>query len=431
MNDNNNFNQPSTNPFQLNLNEIRSANKTDEPVEPDRRDTEKKQIQQSERQESSLPQQSVTEPSSAPEASASVPIAQEESPFLSETPIREAAKPEPNVRAMQSASNNSLRQTTVSTEKKASAANYETSQKPQSTVRFAALTILMVAVLVVSYWDTLKSLANTWRDVVDYHHGFFVVPFVIYFLWMRRNTIPQKQSKRDSILGLVFGMAILAIWAAMRYYIMVYSMVTLDAWTILVWICAATLICFGCRIFLWAAPSLLFLAFMFPCPQSFEIALRPKLQELAAQLSAYMLRILGEPAIRQVNVIIMSDNQKLDVAAACSGIRVLISVIAAAYAAALLMRRPWWINVLLFCLVIPVALFVNALRITITGLLIKYASGFIDSFHFKKNTPVVCDDISGGIMLFLTFVIFICIILWIGKVFHKVELEPSPKQHKI
>ncbi|MDR1385823.1 MAG: exosortase/archaeosortase family protein [Planctomycetaceae bacterium] len=472
MDDNNIPNSASTNPFQLNLNEIRPANKTDEPVKSVESDTrhviEQNHTEQTDQQESSLPEQSITESSVAQGQSestysaqniasqtktlssvvfsdaralstptetfsvasadpmTSVSIPQQESLSTLKPNVREEADTRTPVYGANFTSRDTASQTVVSARKTATAANNETFQKPQSVGRFVVLAVIMVAVLIASYWETLRSLVNTWSVIIDYHHGFFVVPFVIYFLWMRRKTIPQKQSKTNSILGFVLGMTLLAVWAIARYYIMVYSMVTLDAWTILIWVCAVTLICFGFRIFLWALPSLLFLAFMFPWPQTFEMLLRPKLQEFAAQLSTYMLRIIGEPAIRQVNIIIMSDNQKLDVAAACSGIRVLISVIAAAYAAALLMRRPWWINVLLFCLVIPVALFVNALRITITGLLIKYASGFIDGFHFEKKTPVVCDDISGGIMLFLTFVIFICIILWIGKVFHRVEIASSP-----
>jgi len=340
-----------------------------------------------------------------------VPIAQEqsfvkESLPIGETRVEETVKSSPRV---------SGKQTTIASDDEDAVSSQALFAKS------IFLTAVLAAALVYSYWDTIKELIHIWSVIIDYHHGFFVVPFVVYFLLMRRNTMPKKQSRLDITLGITLGMAVLAAWAFLRYQIMVYSMTTLDSWTILLWVCAVTLICFGWRTFWWALPSLLFLAFMFPWPQSIEVMLRPKLQEFAAQLSTYMLQIVGEPAIRQVNIIIMSDNQKLDVAAACSGIRVLVSVIAAAYAAALLMRRPWWVNVLLFCIVIPVALFVNALRITITGLLIKYASGIVESFHFEKKTPVVCDDISGGIMLFLTFVIFIAVIWWIGKVFHKVE----------
>lgn len=283
--------------------------------------------------------------------------------------------------------------------------------------------IVLLAVLFVSYRSTILDLVTTWENNIDYHHGFFVIPFTIYFLWARRNTFPERQSQREVLAGIVLGAVVLLFWAYCRYKVMAYSMVSLDSWTILPWVFAVCLMCFGTRVFRWALPTLLFLAFMFPWPHSIETQLRGPLQELAAKLSVYILRLCGEPAIAQANIVLMSDNQQLDVAAACSGIRVLVSIIAAAYAAVLLMRRPWWQNVLLFCLVVPIALMVNAFRIALTGLLIKHASDFIDGRGFEKPTPVVCDEISGMVMLILTFVFFVLIIWWFSKVFQRVEVS--------
>ena len=282
-----------------------------------------------------------------------------------------------------------------------------------------AVLFVAIPVMVYAYWFTIVDLVHTWSKVIDYHHGYFVVPFVIYFLWARRDTFPTNSKTFDYLSGILLGTFILVLCCFLRYQIMLFSMVTLDAWTILLWVFGVTLIFFGLRAFLWAAPSLFFLAFMFPWPMTLEMALRRPLQEFAAKLSVVLLRIIGEPAVSSKNTIFLGDLQ-LDVAAACSGIRVLVSVVAAAYAAALLMRRPWWQNILLFFLVIPVALIINAMRIAMTGLLIVHASGFIDRFGFKKPTPVVCDEISGIIMLILAFVSFVAIIFWLGKVFRRV-----------
>jgi len=284
---------------------------------------------------------------------------------------------------------------------------------------------VLVAVLIYAYgWSTptLGKLFSTWMNNIDYHHGFFVVPFVVYFLWVRRDTLPVQRGVMDSALGIILGGVLLLFWCVFRYYVMVWSMVTLDSWSILLWVWAVCLMCFGFRVFVWALPSLVFLAFMFPWPPSLESMMRGPLQEFAAKMSVYLLRLTGEQAVAQSNTVLMSNNQQLDVAAACSGIRVLVSVIAAAYAAMLLMRRPWWQNLLLFCMVVPVALFVNALRIAMTGLLIKHASTTVDGFGFQKPTPVVCDEISGMVMLVLTFAFFVVIVWWLGMVFRRVDM---------
>jgi exosortase len=288
---------------------------------------------------------------------------------------------------------------------------------------------VLVAILCYAYWPTLEQLLQTWKNNIDYHHGIFVAPFVAYFLWVRRDTLPVKRGAIDAFCGMFLGLALLLFWSVFRYYVMIWSMVTLDSWTILVWVWAVCLMCFGVRVFIWALPSLVFLAFMFPWPPSVEIMMRDELQPLAAQLSVVILRLLGEDAIAMSNIVLMGK-LRLDVEAACSGIRVLVSVLAAAYAAALLMRRPWWQNLLLFCMVVPVALFVNALRIAMTGLLIKYASEQVASYGFDNETPVVCDEISGMIMLILTFVMFVVIVWWFGLVFRRVEVSDQTRIRK-
>lgn len=295
---------------------------------------------------------------------------------------------------------------------------------PTVTFRLFLICVVLGATLVTAYWHTLVDLVNTWYEVTDYHHGFFVIPLVIYFLWSRRSSIPQNISATDRVAGVVLGFILLGLCVLGRHQFMVFSMASLDAWTMLLWIFGVTLIFFGFRTFLWAAPSLLFLAFMFPWPDSIEVLFRRHLQGIAAKLSALILWGIGEHAI-SINNTIWLDSIQLDVAAACSGIRILVSVIAAAYAVSLLMRRPWWQNAFLFCLAIPVALLVNALRIVTTGLLIKYASATVESWGFDKPVGVVCDEIAGNVMLLLAFLTFILIVYYIGKVFERVEPEEN------
>jgi len=419
MQENTNSGNEPSNPFRLNLSEIKTEqDAASVPSQP-----EQPQPEHSEHppQPEQPDQSSQSEQPQPEDASASQPVPpvqvqpqlEVQLPAQVQPPIPVQPQVQPRVSAPAQA---------VSRETVVAGAEWQAQQKLALLISLPVL----AAILIYAYWwttPTLEELFNTWSNNVDYHHGFFVAPFVVYFLWVRRDTFPTQQGTRDAMLGIILGTALLLFWCFFRYYIMVWSMVTLDSWSILVWVWAVCLICFGPRVFVWALPSLIFLAFMFPWPPSYESMMREPLQKFAAQLSVYILRMTGEQAIAQANTVLMSDNQRLDVAAACSGIRVLVSVIAAAYAAVLLMRRPWWQNLLLFCMVVPVALFVNALRIAMTGLLIKHASARVESFGFQKETPVVCDEISGMIMLVLTFAFFVAIVWWFGKVFHRVDVS--------
>ena len=400
MQDNNTHGNEPFNPFQLNLNEVKPVGNRPEaspiasqPVEP--------------------------QPVTAEKPVETQPV-EPQQPIAKTPPVEPQPVDLPHITTTQPVVQTSPSETTDTVNM---SKPYDGGKRLDSIMVMIITVVALLGILVVSYWSTIFDLVDKWENNVDYHHGFFVVPFVAYFLWSRRQTFPVERSKNDIRAGIILGTIIMLFWGYCRFKIMAYSMVSLDSWTILLWVFGVCLMCFGTRVFCWAFPSLLFLAFMFPWPYSVEGMLREPLQIFAAKLSVFILQLCGEPAIAQANIVLMSDNQRLDVAAACSGIRVLVSVIAAAYAAVLLMRRPWWQNVLLFCLVIPIALLVNAIRIAMTGLLIKHFSGWLAGFNFKKEVPVMCDEMSGYVMLVLTFLCFVLIIMWFSKVFQRIDVS--------
>jgi exosortase len=118
----------------------------------------------------------------------------------------------------------------------------------------------------------------------------------------------------------------------------------------------------------WSFPAIAFLAFMLPLPYRVERFLSLPLQHVAARASCWLLECLGEPAVNEGNVIVLHDARLL-VAEACSGMRIFVSVLALAYAYAVLFDRRWWCKLLTLASVLPIAVAVNALRIAVTGLL--------------------------------------------------------------
>ena len=45
-----------------------------------------------------------------------------------------------------------------------------------------------------AYWPTLVELVRAWDSEPDYSHGFFVVPLAVFFLWVRRDRLPEFSS---------------------------------------------------------------------------------------------------------------------------------------------------------------------------------------------------------------------------------------------
>jgi exosortase len=203
---------------------------------------------------------------------------------------------------------------------------------------------------------------------------------------------------------------------ASRYYMDALEESSLFFWTLgTIWLL------YGTRAFLWALPSLCFLIFMFQLPFSIDVLMKHHLQLYAARFAAVLLQILGEPAIA-INNIIRVKSEVLNVEAACSGIRFLISVFAIASAAVLLMRKPWWQNLIVMLIAAPLAMFINASRIAMTGILLLHHRDFLSQFVAKERINVFADEIAGYTMIIVVAVIFLLFLIYMDKVFKRVNI---------
>jgi exosortase len=111
-----------------------------------------------------------------------------------------------------------------------------------------------------------------------------------------------------------------------------------------------------------------FLVFMFPLPSRLENTVLIQLQRFAAMCSTWVLQLLGVPALREGSHIII-DKLPLEVADACSGLRMGTIFGAMSVALAMIIDRPWWDRLTILVFAIPVALATNIIRIVVTALL--------------------------------------------------------------
>ena len=113
-----------------------------------------------------------------------------------------------------------------------------------------------------------------------------------------------------------------------------------------------------------------FLLFMFPLPAVLENTLLMKLQTCATIISTWTLQLLGVSAAREGNMIDdRHAGEPLQVAEACSGLRMLTIFGAMTVALVMIIDRPWWDKLIILLSAIPIALVSNVMRIVSTGLL--------------------------------------------------------------
>ncbi len=250
------------------------------------------------------------------------------------------------------------------------------------------LLALLTGALVFTYWNSLMATAAKWSSP-QYSHGYMVPLIAGVLLFLRLEPIRGVEaSARWAGVALVAGGLLLRLVACY------FSLVIPEMVTFLPALAGIFVIVAGWRSVRWAWPAVAFLVFMFPLPDVMERGLLDPLQRLATRSSTFALQTLGLPAFSEGNRILINregEDLYMGVVDACSGLRMLTIFLAFAAALVMIFERPLWERVVLFLSAIPIALLVNVIRITVTGVL-----------HMFTNEEVanrVFHDFAGWVMM--------------------------------
>jgi exosortase/archaeosortase family protein len=187
----------------------------------------------------------------------------------------------------------------------------------------------------------ISQIVGRWLTDANWSHGFLIPIFSLYFVNQKRDYILSLQTK-PNYLGLLFLILAIGFYVLNRFspsgyeYFCRISIVTTLA--------SVVLLLGGWSLIAYTWLPIGFLLFAVPLPKG---------------------RVL-EPA--------------LDVAEACSGMRLLMAFVALGVAMAYLHERALWQRIVLLVSTIPIAIFCNVVRVTITGFIYvlvdpKYAQG--------------------------------------------------------
>jgi exosortase len=221
---------------------------------------------------------------------------------------------------------------------------------------------VLSAMLVYGYWNMLRYTAHFWNDGL-YSHGYIIPVFAAGLFWMRRQQLTMVPALERWV-----GVAILLVSLLLRLYASYYDYNPLDRLTFIGCLLGVCQMVGGYKMLRWAGPPVAFLVFMFPLPSRLENTVLIWLQNGAARASTFILQLLGVPALREGNHIII-DKLPLEVADACSGLRMGTIFGAMSVALAMIIDRPWWDRLTILVFAIPVALATNIIRIVATALL--------------------------------------------------------------
>jgi len=247
----------------------------------------------------------------------------------------------------------------------------------------------------------IQTIVDRWLTDGSWSHGFLIPVFSLYFIKQRKEEILRSVQNNDfspNYLGLFFLVCVVLFYpfniVQLQYgYLRPISMIaTLGA---------IVLFLGGWRLVKYTWLPILFLIFAVPLPHRYYVSLTMPMRQLAASVATALLNLVGgiRATVNGVVIDVIYKGRQLEpslnVAEACSGMRLLMAFLALGVVMAYLHQRPLWQRLVLLVSTIPIAIFCNIVRVTVTG--------FIYVLIHPKYTQGIYHDALGLMMLPLAF----------------------------
>lgn len=206
----------------------------------------------------------------------------------------------------------------------------------------------------------------------SWSHGFLIPLFSLYFLNLSKKEILNARTKTNYI-GLLMLVLVILFYifnvvspAGYGYFRQISVVGVLGA---------VVLFLGGWSLIKYTWLPIAYLLFAVPLPERYYVSATIPMRLWAANAATAILNLVPklEATANGVVINIIYKGQviepSLDVAEACSGIRLLTTFLALGVAMAYLHYRPIWQRLVLLASTIPIAIICNIVRVTVTGLI--------------------------------------------------------------
>lgn len=243
---------------------------------------------------------------------------------------------------------------------------------------FTRLGAVMTGLLALAFigvfwrWFWLQHLFSS-DAPQDWGHA-YVIPLISGFLiWRHRDELVKIRAVTfwPGLIPLLFGIA--------SYFFCLVGVKNpmMQGFSMIVALFGLVLLMLGPAAMRYLFLPIAYLVFAVTISERIMLVLTTQLKLLAAQGAWIMLSVVGAVADFQTDLagnvleIVTSKGKvlPLDVAEACSGMRMVVAFVALGGAVALISCRYWWQRTALILLAVPVALLMNIIRVALLGVL--------------------------------------------------------------
>lgn len=233
---------------------------------------------------------------------------------------------------------------------------------PMKQLKMVLLSFLVIA-LTILYLPVIVPLFKQWMNDPNYRHG-LLVPVISGIMIYRRR---KDMADIDILPAALPGTALIILSSVLLVAGTAGSELFTARLSLPIMIIGLSLFLAGKRFTETILFPLLFLFLMIPLPYIIFYKLTFPLQILSARLSSGMLSLIGINVIRRGNILIL-PNYTLEVVAACSGLRSLMTMFTLSVIMAALLSISFPRKTILVLLSIPAAIAANTIRLVTIAL---------------------------------------------------------------
>ena len=250
--------------------------------------------------------------------------------------------------------------------------------------------------------EEINGIVRQWFTNPSWSHGLLIPLFSLYFLNQSKDEIlairqPQP-SWRVGLPLIIFFLMLYPVNMVMLKFMYGNPLMMIAL------LGSAVLFLGGWRMLKYTWLPVAYLFFAVPLPGRLYFQLTNPMRQIASQVAAIILSLFPQLEAHATGSIInvvykgVTLEPGLDVADACSGMRLVMAFVALGVAMAYLHWRPIWQRLILLGSTLPIAIVCNIVRVTITG--------FIYILGNPKYAQGIYHDMLGMLMLPLAFILY-------------------------
>ena len=270
---------------------------------------------------------------------------------------------------------------------------------------------ILGALFVFLFRSEIEGIVNRWVTDSSWSHGFLIPLFSLYFIDQHKREILNLRT-RVNYLGLLLLICGILFYP---FNIVHFQYGYLRPMVMIATLGATVLFLGGWRLVKHTWLPIAFLVFAVPLPQRYYNSLTDPMRQWAATVASGLLNLVPDLEASATGKVIdvfyrgQSLEPALDVAEACSGMRLLLAFMALGVAMAYLRERQLWQRLVLVASTVPIAILCNIVRVTVTG--------FIYILIHPKYAQGIYHDILGMAMLPLAFGLYGLLALFMSNLF--------------